>query len=218
MKVIKKITPFLCNTDVQCVEKYEHASFDIFDTLIIRKCKQPAKIFDIVEEKYNKLNGTNLENFRQLRILVEAQLRSKNAEITINDIYSSIANKYGCRISDTLKDLELETELEQCVANPQIIDLYNQYALHHEVFLVSDMYLPSCFIKKILTKNNILHFSKIYISCEYGKTKRNRKLFEQVICENSLNKKEIIHLGDNFISDYVNPRLIGIHSCLITEK
>jgi hypothetical protein len=101
MKVIKKITPFLCNTDVQCVEKYEHASFDIFDTLIIRKCKQPAKIFDIVEEKYNKLNGTNLENFRQLRILVEAQLRTKNAEITINDIYSSIANKYGCRISDT---------------------------------------------------------------------------------------------------------------------
>ena len=171
-----------------------------------------------MEEKYNKINGTNLENFRQIRILAESRLREKNIEITINDIYNSIANKYGCKISNTLKTLEFETEFEQCIANPKIVDLYNQYAKLHEVFIVSDMYLPSCFIKEILAKNNISHFSKIYISCDYGKTKRNRKLFEQVVNENSLNKKETIHLGDNFISDYVNPRLIGIHSCLITEK
>lgn len=215
--MIKKIIKALCNTNIQRVSKYQHASFDIFDTLIIRECKQPTKIFELTEEKYNTITGSNLKCFKQFRIQVEAKLRETNTEISINDIYNSIANKYGCKISNTLKDLELETEFEQCTANPQIADFFNQYAVNHETFIVSDMYLPSSFIKEILKKNKIAHYSQIYISCEYGKTKRNRELFKQVVCDNALNKKELIHVGDNFVSDYVNPKILGIQACLISE-
>ena len=66
--------------------------------------------------------------------------------------------------------------------------------------------------------NNDLSY-KIFDSIHSKIFKSNKEilfLFNHI--ENSLNKKETIHLGDNFISDYVNPRLIGIHSCLITEK
>lgn len=216
--MIKKIKKFFFNTDVRCIINYQYASFDVFDTLIFRKCKLPHLVFDLVESKINDLGCCGLvQNFKNNRMAIEMSLRKRNVEVSLNEIYDEIKNKYGAVTSRILKDLEIETELEQCVANPQMVKIYNAYAQNHDVFITSDMYLPASVITEILQKNNIRLPKKMYISCEHRKTKRNRQLFKLVLRENLLRGHELIHIGDNVVSDYINPKLVGMRSCLYVE-
>lgn len=205
------------DVDLKKILNFEHASFDVFDTLIVRKCRMPVIVFDLVEDRYNKMGRGIIANFRDMRVKAEAMLRSNRAEVTLNDIYESLQGVLGREKSLVLKDLEIETELDQCVANKRVVDFYNEFVQKNDAMIISDMYLPASIIGEILKKNAIETPSKIYVSCEYGKTKRNRKLFEHVLSERSLNCKDVIHVGDNFISDYRNPRKVGMHSCLIVE-
>lgn len=64
------------------------------------------------------------------------------------------------------------------------------------------MYLPLSTIKQILEKNGYTEIDKIYLSCEEMKTKSTGNLYKQVLKEEKVDSKEIIHIGDNYKSDY----------------
>lgn len=196
--------------------KYKYASFDIFDTLIIRKCGSAKEIFNLTKNKFEQTNHLEFD-FNNIRIDAEKVARKSlgKDEITLEDIYKIIGNIIGNDIAEKLMEVEISIELEQCIANNKIVTIYNQFALTHDVYILSDMYLPEKIINQILMKNEIIPPKKIYISSEYQKTKRNRELYKLLLLEQNINKKELIHVGDNFISDYINPLLLGISSLWI---
>ena len=181
--MLKKIKSLFLSTNIESVLNYKHASFDIFDTLIKRKCGRPSVIFDLVEQKYNNLGKGVVRNYKKYRIESESILRNRQVEVSLDEIYNSLSNEYGERVSLLLKSLEIETELDQCVANKNLVEFYNSYVNTNGAFIISDMYLPMSVIEEILKKNGIFMPIKVYISCEYGKTKRNRLLYEQVVAE-----------------------------------
>ena len=56
----------------------------------------------------------------------------------------------------------------------------------------------------------------MYVSSEYGKTKRTGNLFREVLEEEGMEGREgeVLHIGDHYISDYLNPRNVGMKSFL----
>lgn len=194
--------------------KRDAVSFDIFDTLIVRKCGCPQEIFNIVNKKYKEQYNSHITDFKQLRIEAEKKVRlhtSKN-EISIGDIYNVISDTVGVSVAQILLNLEKETEMEVCVPNKPIVDIYNQVKDKRDTYIISDMYLEGTFISRLLEKCGIGVPNKVYVSVDYNQTKRNRQLFKTVLRENHLHAWNMIHVGDNFISDYLNPKLLGMHS------
>ena len=190
-------------------------SFDIFDTLIIRKnCGKPTDIFKMVEDEYNKENESNKINFYKDRIISEKEARKKknNQEISLKDIYNQLP--YNKKTKERLKELELRIEQCSCIAKPNIYRIYEFCVKNNkEIIIVSDMYLDKRIINKILLGNGYLNCNKVYISSETNLQKSNGKIFK--FLKKEYKGKKILHIGDNFISDYLNPKSSNIKSILI---
>lgn len=200
----------------ECNKNYEYISFDIFDTLIKRNVKEEKDIFKVVEIKYNELYKGNIDDFYEQRVKAEILARKENKghEITIKDIYKKI--NYTNEVKSLLCELEVETEIEFCVANKKILKIYNKIKSTKKIIITSDMYLSRETILKILNNAGYNNFYKLYLSCELDKRKRNGSLFKFIIGD--LKTKKILHIGDNIISDYVQAKSNGFKAKLIKKN
>ena len=92
-------------------------SFDIFDTLVLRKTLLPVDIFSLVENAYKKeLSSAQQPKFLEIRKFAEAYARTgkPDGEITLDDIYNYMVNNYGFdeTLAQKLKEKELEIEYD----------------------------------------------------------------------------------------------------------
>lgn len=184
-------------------------SFDIFDTLILRPFDDPKSVFFLLGEK-NKCPG-----FKRYRILAEKLARQeafeKNGtyEVTLRDIYEKLQRYVSLDIEQAMQ-YEIETELDLAFANPYMKQVYLEAVnLNKKVIAVSDMYLPSDVIKKMLKKCGYDKFDDIIVSNDYGVSKRSTKLYEKVK-EMYGEDLKYIHIGDNAVSDNRSARRSGI--------
>lgn len=211
------------NKPIQIINEINNSkiiSFDIFDTLITRNLFKPSDIFFYVGIVANqKLSlGINPEKFVELRIQTEKEVRdnSKYQEITLDEIYSSLAAKLfiNTHESNTLKNIELETEKLFSVQRKSMYEIY-QYCINEkkQIFFTSDMYLPEDFIIELLHQNGYLISSKdnVILSSTHKKLKYNGELFNILYSKSKAkSKKEILHIGDNFNVDIKGARKFGI--------
>ena len=177
-------------------------SFDIFDTLLIRKLYAPKDIFSYIEHKTGK------KGFAKWRKTAEFLLRAKlHKHVTIHEIYQFAPSLY----KDLEKD-ELDAEDRFITANSDIQALFNEYKNRgYRIVCISDMYLPTSFIRQLLQKNGYSGIDKIYISCEHNTTKLFGGLF-RVLCKDlDIESSELTHIGDNRLTDYFVPSLFGIN-------
>ena len=187
------------------IKKYKVISFDIFDTLLVRPYAKPADLFTHVEML------TNVSGFAKARINASRTAHKMNSkEITYEEIYSYMPESYRY-----LAEKELQLEEKVLKQNPDMMYLFN-YALRlkKRIILVSDMYLPSAVLARVLRSNGFNGYKKMYVSCEYGSTKWSGKLFDEVIRHEHVRPGVILHLGDNSMSDSINPMKRGISTIL----
>jgi HAD superfamily hydrolase (TIGR01549 family) len=199
------------------VEEYEYVSFDIFDTLIKRKVKEPSDIFFIVEQEYNKKSDDKIENFKHDRIKAYEKARANGTfeEVTLEEIYNNL-DKYSDKQREELMKLEKKIESDMCIQNENIFSIYQQCIEHKKkIFITSDMYLPVENIKCILRDAGYTTYEKLYLSSEERKTKKSGKLFEKLLNDNDISKKSIIHIGDSPLNDFISPKKLGIAAILI---
>lgn len=200
------------------IERYSVISFDVFDTLIERKVKILSDIFEIAGKKV--LGKDSSESFRQDRIQAEATARahSKNGEVTIDDIYNFLENKYREK-TRFLKEQEILEEIELCVPKKEIVPIFYEVLNRGKrVYIISDMYLPKPVIEKMLEKCGVSGEEKLYVSNAYGVNKISGKLFETVIHENKLDKKKMLHIGDSLKADCLGAIRSGISFYHISRK
>lgn len=188
------------NELIEATKNYSYVSFDVFDTLLKRNVGKPSDVFDLIQLRLEKE-----EDFKEKRIVAEQKARRKsNEEITLDDIYENYdAEEY---LKNKLKSLELCIEQQCLTINPYIIDFYNYCIRYKKVYIISDMYLPSNFIANVLLNNGITGYKKLYVSSEYGKTKKDGTLFELYLKQNSINPQNAIHIGDSWKADYIMPQ------------
>lgn len=196
------------------MNKIEYYSFDMFDTLITRLLDKPTDLFSIMEKEYN------IANFKKNRINAERKARksSKHEEITIDEIYNELKIIDSSINTFEVKKIEKELEIKLCIINKNFIDTYsNLEEENKKIIIISDMYLDSDTIKKILSKNGI-SFDKLYLSSEIKKTKHTGSLYDYVLNDLNIKSNQIIHYGDNKNSDFINPKKRGIKSVLVNNN
>lgn len=200
------------------LNKYDTISFDVFDTLIERNCKEPSDIFRMTGEII--LGKDNANDFRRKRILAENKAREikKGHEVKLEEIYKAM----DCSLEDKksyLMNEEKNQEILNCRKKKKIFSLYDQSVKNGKnVILISDMYLSASMIKKMLYKCGISGYTQLYVSNDYDANKCSGKLFDIVVNDLSLNKKRMIHIGDSIKADFLGARRVGIKSILIDRK
>jgi FMN phosphatase YigB (HAD superfamily) len=190
---------------LKIIDSYDAISFDLFDTLIMRKTLYPIDVFEVVEKELKKQN-IFLNDFKKYRR--EAELRSDGKDIY--HIYEILQDLIG--ISDATRDIALKKELEterKCLIPRKTMVEVMEYALKHgkRVNIISDMYLTSDFLDEILRKLEIQGYEKIYVSCEHGCGKCNG-LFE--VYKQDVYGLKCLHIGDNYNADFVAAQKSGM--------
>lgn len=197
------------------IDKVEVVSFDIFDTLIMRKIFSPEDVFRLLEEKVRV----------ELKLDCEiANVRAQAASMcgsyaTINEIYQYIKQQTNLIDKNIIDIMQLEKDIyiDLCITRRDIADLY-EYCLTcgKEVYLISDMYYTLQDIKRILDKCGVKvpDDEHIWISCEKKADKVSGSLWEKY---SKLVSKDIrcLHIGDNKTGDAKNPVIYGIDSYYI---
>ena len=190
--------------------KKDAVFFDVFDTLIERDVSVPSEIF--------KIAGG--EEFCESRKHAEslAMQNSPCGEATLEDIYGLLRHDYG-RDVDRLMQSELQAELTHCRAKQEVYGVYQQLlAAGKNIYLISDMYLPSRVIAAMLEKCGYGGYKKLYVSNEWGCNKRSGKLFALVLEQNGISPSGAVHVGDSIKGDFIGAIKAGVSPVLIGRK
>ena len=185
----------------------KYVSFDIFDTLIVRDVNKPTDVFRLLEY------STKIENFAERRVIAEEKARekSKNREVTLREIYQNFACISVEEINKLCR-LELEMEISICHPSLEVLDFFNKCKKEYKVIIVSDMYLASDMMKKILDHCGITGYEGLYISCEIGKSKGNNgELYDHVIRRLGVKADEITHIGNDVSADIIQAGRKGLN-------
>ena len=198
--------------------KEKIVSFDIFDTLVRRLVYEPRQIFPLMVKSALHRGIVLPKDFIKLRFEAERWANKELGYANIYEIYDRIENLNGDTRDAALK-LELETEIELCVPNSEIVALYKR-CIHNKkrVIIISDMYLPENLLIKILNNCGITGYEKLYVSCDRKAGKQNGSVYGIVLKELRVKPQEIFHIGDNLKSDFLIPRKFGIHSLWYREN
>ena len=198
-------------TFLDAIRRHSVISFDIFDTLLIRKILYPRDVFALTERKAAAA-GYRAEGFAAARARVE----DGSPLCTLDHFYEELADLFSWdpETEDAIKRLELDTERTVTEARCAVLRLL-EFALQEgkHVVLTSDMYLPETELRKLLEEKGVRGFEKIFVSCDCRKTKRDGLYTE--VAEYAAGMGTVLHIGDDPEADGAAPKIAGIDSMRI---
>jgi len=196
-------------------------SCDLFDTLILRKLGPPESVFVVLASEASRLkllpDYLTPENFISLREQAQEltyQQFGHFREPSLEDIY----RHFDGVIADTtsLRELELQLECESLIPNRYLLDALSHFAdagLH--ILLVSDTYFRKAEIERFLDHCQVPASVRrnLYVSADLQMSKRAGTIFKLLIDNHAHGQPgQILHMGDNYRSDFVNPAEAGLRS------
>lgn len=182
-------------------------TFDIFDTLIARQVFLPEDVFRTVAVRIGRELSSEID-FISLRREARAAVGD---HYTLDELYAKIADNVGSEQSKRMKEIELQEEKRFCVPRKDMISLCKDaMSMGKQVYLISDMYLPSTFVMELLDNCGLKGLSRkqIWISCEKGANKSSGSLWQKFLSEHE--GESILHFGDQETGDVDTPRKMGI--------
>ncbi len=196
-------------------------SFDIFDTVLTRCVANPRAVFLLMQKKLSfdqrfSAHKNILRNFSFLRFKAElkARLKAFKEDISLGAIYNELFQYIKSQeITDLLKQEEIITEKSLLRPINFICEKIKNLQIKKErVIFISDMYLSSEILTTFLTEKTGLNISQkdIYVSGEVGLRKTTGGLFKYVFKKENIKSCELIHYGDNLLSDCLIPSKMGI--------
>ncbi len=186
-------------------------SFDVFDTCLCRRCGEPRLTFDVLSLKVQEAMGEACnERLRQLFVAVRAETYRSD----IVAIYDSIAQHFPLPYaSERMAAMEMEVERQMLAPVEATLQLVNHLRDKGTVRFISDMYLPSAFIKeRLIAYGFFKEGDKLYVSEELHAWKHDGSLFRLIHEEEGIPYRQWHHYGNCRHSDYKVPRNLGIHA------
>lgn len=203
-----KITP---EEYAQKLLKYDVISFDVFDTLVFRPFQEPTDLFYIVGEKLEYMDFANIRVQAEYLLRKEQLKNNKSSEINIYEIYEYLEKYYGVNAKDGVS-FEYETELDLIYQNPFMKRVYDILKRENKkIIAVTNMYLTKEMIQNILNNCGYSDIFELFVSSEYGCGKHDGQLFV-IVKEKIGGCLKYIHIGDNWKSDFENPKKYKIDS------
>lgn len=169
-------------------------SFDVFDTLIARRCIDPLLVFAAVEA------AAGVAGFAVTRRAVELAISGPGT--TLADIHAGVAERLGldAPAAAALRQAEIDAELNQVIPIAE-----NLARVKDGDLLLSDMYLPPGVIRALLEKAGLDRRVSLLVSAD---GKHSGRIWPGVLANFAIGR----HLGDNPVADVAAPRRCGIVS------
>ena len=206
----KKISykPLNKNKFIKKLLKYDVISFDIFDTLITRKIYDPDDLFKLMGKKLE------IEDFLEKRKKAEQKARQElKKDVNLDEIYNYYQKLYSTD-SQKIQKLEEELELDFCIPRKDMLEVFKELIENDKyIILTSDMYLKKDTITKMLKKCGFSGYKDFYVSNDLNLRKDTKTIWPFLL--EKYNNKKIIHIGDNYNSDYLYPKEFEIDTIKI---
>jgi FMN phosphatase YigB (HAD superfamily) len=192
-------------------------SLDCFDTLLWRRTASPADVFfEMAQSEAFRTLGLDAT----LRVRAErmarglASITKQSTEVKLDDIYRAAFPELNEIQLRSLREAELAAEIAACYAFPATVQLMRAAkARGLRIVIVSDTYLSEPELRRLLTAvlpaDVMATIQRIFCSCEHGRAKADG-LFEEVLQSLGLKSSDLLHVGDNAISDVVAPDKLGV--------
>lgn len=212
-KFRKNITSHSANKVHKLIRKAKWYSFDVFDTLIKRDTTTHTELLELAAINA----GFDPQRFSVSRIIADQKV-SQKADYNIDDIYAEMF-EYSETEKEQLKRAEIDAEINLSTVSLFGKEIY-ETALEtgRPIVLVSDMYLPSEAILRILKNAQIENFNALYVSSEAGASKKDGLIFPQIAHDLGMDLSTNLHFGDSIRRDFLMPRLHGAKSVLIRQN
>jgi len=241
------VTPFFANERVcyspshliqvgeQLAQGCETISFDIFDTLFIRRVhdpdmlKVPVARYIAVRAEQQGLNWS-WQRVQKLRDTFEAEQR-KQTGLTFDDheacypVYMRqvMGTIFGDLQADSLLEevtrYELEVENSMLVPRQELVAwLRKLFGQGKKIFLISDIYLPALHLRKLVEHGGFADcVTDIISSADSFLAKASGRGFALVQERYALDVKTWLHVGDNPVSDGYRPGQFGIQALVLKD-
>lgn len=198
---------------IEKINRNDVISFDLFDTLVMRKIQAYYDIFEIMQVRLSE-SGIIIPDFSKIRLALEKEL-SKEESPSLEKIYERLIRLTGCNYitADKLADMEYEIDISFLVAREEMVKILGYAAsLGKRVFLTTDTYYSREQIENILKELRIVGFSDLLVSSERN-TYKIQNLFEYLLKANpDTTPEKILHIGDDERADIECSSKYGISS------
>lgn len=189
----------------ELIDNYEVLSFDVFDTTLFRKVGKPKNVF-LLRGRLFYFQRVNAEKFT--RIVLKSFGKD---EVSMKQIYALLP---FYKIED-----EISLEKNQLFADPDMLEIFKIcQSKRKKLYFVSDMYLSADVISDFLLSKGVKQPFNVISSSDYGKPK-SKGLFEILFDrERGVTPERMLHIGDNFRSDFLAAKNYGMASYLIESE
>lgn len=184
-------------------------SFDVIDTLLLRKVNAQETIFDLIGKRFG------IHGFRKLRMDAQheasrrAHLECECPQTSIDKIYDVLSEHLEISADwDEVKTCELQVEEDALAANQEMLEIF-QYAKScgKRVVAISNMYLEAGTLRHILEKNGYVGVDQVYCSADEYKA----QLFEEIARREKVSCDSILHISDNLAAEIEIPSEIDTY-------
>lgn len=210
-------------------------SFDLFDTLLVRRIHDPDLVKLPVARYISELargagQSVSAKNVQELRDTLEQQLRAATGEkyadheacypVFMEKVLQQLFGKsYSDEILEQVTAYELEMENRMLVPREHLIKWVEQLAEEGKrLFIVTDMYLPATHIRKLVEYAGFAHFFEdIVSSADTYLAKASGAAYPFLSEKYGLDPENWMHIGDNPISDGFRAEEVGIEALVIHD-
>ena len=218
------------------VVDFETVTFDLFDTLLIRRIHDPdlvkLPVARFIENKAASYGiNRSWQSVQKTRDRIEQQQRRETGkkfedleacypvfmENTLKEIFGGF---YEDHLLSDVTDYELEMENRMLVPRELFVDLLKELRERNKrVIIISDVYLPSDHLKVLVNRAGLLELVEDVISsADTFLAKASGKAFPLVQEKLQIDINSWLHIGDNPISDGVRPAEFGITSLVLKDS
>ena len=195
-------------------------SFDIFDTLVVRKVASPRDVFLHLATPAPfsawELDPVALAIHRQ-EAENEARRRGaaarRSGEVTLHEIHAVLAERLQRPATDVPEMVAAERLVERalCVAHPYLRTLFERAVREGKtVWCVSDTYHEAAFLHTLLEScGYALDDVMVVSSADQRKAKGDGRLLRDLASAAGIPRERILHIGDHAASDFTIPAQQG---------
>ncbi len=200
-------------------------SFDVFDTVVLRRVYYPHHIFFLAGIKAQSELKLSPGQFMRLRWLAEFFLRkyirlfTSREEITLKQIYDLLGFvfRWPAALRYAIMRFEMETEKQWALLNPEMLPLIRNWQHHCKLIFTSDMYLPCTFLRDLLNQlDDSLCKIPLYVSSQTMMRKRHGSLYKYILRNESIEAGQMVHIGDHPHNDVAAAQELGISALTYT--
>ncbi len=199
------------------LENFLVISCDVFDTAIRRRLARPEDVLLVIaaQARARGLISCAAEAFPEFRRSVEEAARREaiaagDDEVDIQTVYARLVD-YGI-VRDAMAAAALEGAVERAVAVavPGVRDVLLARRPGQRLVFLSDSILPGAWLATLLAACGYGEACEVFSSADARRSKHTGRIFPWLLERLGCPASDILHLGDNPISDVARARAHGL--------